>query len=126
MLRSPASVCEFDREADGGRHQAGVRFDESEASAALSAGGVSRSSLLEMAQAHEPDVAEGLREVAQELSADRIDLLSEQADVADEGGGSFEHGARSSRLSGQGKGLGQPEGADKECAFLALERVGDR
>ena len=43
--------------------------------------------------------------------ADGIDLLSEQADVVDEGSGPFEDGAGPSRLSGAGQGLGQPEGA---------------
>ena len=71
----------------------------------------------------EPDVAEGLGEVAQELSADGIDLLGEQADVVDEGCGPFEDGTGPSRLSGPGQGLGQPEGAQQECAFFALEPV---
>ena len=43
-------------------------------------------------------MAEGLGEVAQELSADGIDLLGEQADVVDEGGRPFEDGAGPSRL----------------------------
>ena len=50
-------------------------------------------------------MAEGLGEVAQELSAWGVDFLGEQADVVDEGGGPFEHGASPSRLSGLGQGL---------------------
>src|SRR5580698_7246744 len=69
----------------------------------------------------EPDVAESLREVAQELSARGIDLLRQQADVVDEGGGPFEDGAGPSRLTGPGQGLGEPKGAQQEGAFLALE-----
>src|SRR5271157_2918286 len=71
----------------------------------------------------EPDVAEGLGEVAQELSTGGIDLFSEQADVVDEGGGAFEDGAGPSWLSGPGQRLGQPEGAQKKRAFLAFEPV---
>ena len=70
-----------------------------------------------------PDVAEGLGEVAQKLSTDRIDLFREQADVADKGGGAFEDGTGLGRLAGPGQGLGQPERAQKERAFLALEPV---
>ncbi len=69
------------------------------------------------------DVAEGLGEVAQELPAGGIDLLGQQADVVDEGDGPFEHGAGPSRLPGPGQGLGQPEGAQEERAFLTLEPV---
>ena len=61
--------------------------------------------------------------IAEKLHADWIHLLSEQPDVVDEGGGSFEDGAGPSRLASPGQGLGQPEGAQKERAFLALERV---
>ena len=68
-------------------------------------------------------MAEGLGDVAKELSADGIDLLSEQADIVDESDGSFENGAGPSRLSGLGQGLGEPEGAQEERAFLTLERV---
>ena len=68
-------------------------------------------------------MAEGLGEVAQELSAGGIDLLSEQADVVDEGCRPFEDGAGPSRLSRPGQGLGQPEGAQKKRAFFALEPV---
>jgi hypothetical protein len=47
-----------------------------------------------------------------------IDLLSERADVVNEGGSPFEHGASPSRPSGLGQGLNQPEGAEKERAAL--------
>ncbi len=42
----------------------------------------------------EPDMAEGLGEIAQEFSAVGIDLLGEQADVVDERGRPLEDGAR--------------------------------
>ncbi len=67
-------------------------------------------------------MAEGLGEVAQELSAGGVDLLGEQADIVDEGDGPFENGAGPSRLAGQGQGLSQPEGAQQERAFVTLER----
>ena len=67
---------------------------------------------------HEPDVAESLGKVAQELAADGIDFLREQADVVDEGCGSFEDGAGPSRLSSGCQSLGQPKGTQKEGAFL--------
>ena len=50
-----------------------------------------------------PDVTEGLREVAEELSAEGIDLLSEQADIVDEGGGPFEDGPGPSRCPARAK-----------------------
>src|ERR1700722_13980528 len=71
----------------------------------------------------EPDVAEGLRKVAQEFSADGIDLLGEEADVVDEGCRTLEDGAGTSRLSPPGQGLCQPKRAQKEGAFFALEPV---
>ena len=69
-------------------------------------------------------MAEGLGEVTQELSIGEVDLLGEQADVVDKGRGPFEDGPGPSRLPGPGQGLGQPESAEKEGAFVALERVG--
>jgi hypothetical protein len=69
-------------------------------------------------------VAERLREVAQELSADRIDLLGKQADVVDEGGRSFEDGAGPGGLSGAGQSLGQPEGAEKKLVLGLLPGLG--
>src|SRR5208283_4805326 len=71
----------------------------------------------------EPDMAERLREVAKELPGDWIDLLGQQADLIDEGGGTLENGPGPNRLAYLGQGLGQPEGAQKEGAFLALEPV---
>src|SRR6516165_8640353 len=70
-----------------------------------------------------PDMAECLGEVAQQLSAGGIDLLSEQADIVDEGDGPFKDGAGPARLAGQGHGLGQPERAEQKGAFLALQPV---
>src|SRR4051794_35973046 len=71
----------------------------------------------------EADVAERLGEVAQELSADRVNLLREQTHIVDKCGRSFEDGARPVDLTGLGEGLRQPEGAEQEGAFLAAETV---
>jgi hypothetical protein len=40
----------------------------------------------------EPDKPERLREIAKKLPADWIDFLGLQADLIDEGGGTFENG----------------------------------
>lgn len=69
---------------------------------------------------HQPDVAQRLGEIAQQLSSGGIDLLSKQADVVDEGYCSFEDGAGSGRLPGEGHGLSQPECAQEKCAFVTL------
>ena len=68
-------------------------------------------------------MAQGLGKVPQELSADGINLLGEQADIVDEGGRPLEDGAGLSRFPGSGQGLGQPEGAEKERAFFAFKPV---
>jgi hypothetical protein len=68
-------------------------------------------------------MAEGLREVAKELPADWIDLLGQQADLIDEGGGTLENGPGPNRLACLSQGLGQPEGTQKEGALLTLEAV---
>ena len=49
----------------------------------------------------EPDMAERLREVAKELLDDWIDLLGQQADLIDEGGGTLENGQGPNRLACQ-------------------------
>ena len=67
----------------------------------------------------QPDVAESLGEVAQQLPAGGVDFLGEQADVVDEGDGPFEDGAGPRWLTGKGQGLGQPEGAQQEGPFFA-------
>src|SRR3984885_391566 len=71
----------------------------------------------------EPDMAERLREVSKELPADWTDLLGQQADLIDEGGGTLEHGPGPNGLTCLGQGLGQPEGTQKEGALLTLEAV---
>ncbi len=58
-----------------------------------------------------------------QLAVDRVDLFGEQADVVDERGGPFEHGARPVGLARHRQGLGEPEGAEQEGAFLAVEAV---
>ena len=68
-------------------------------------------------------MAESLGEVTQQVSADRIDLFREEANVIDKVCGSFEGGAGPSRVSRPSQGLGQPERAQKKRAFLALESV---
>ena len=88
MLPSPF-VGVFEREGYGAWHQARVRSDGPDVPGALSTGAVCRSSISEMAQAAltSPIWLKAWGKVAQELSADGIDLLRQQADVADEGGG---------------------------------------
>src|SRR3974390_878332 len=71
----------------------------------------------------EPDVAERLREVAEELIADLIDLFGQPTDVIDEGGAPLEHGSGPGRLARLGQGLGQPEGAQEQGALLTFEPV---
>src|ERR1700689_2307073 len=61
-----------------------------------------------------PDMAERLREVAKELPADWINLLGQQADLIDEGGGTLENGPGPNRLARFGPRLGPPAGAQKE------------
>jgi hypothetical protein len=68
-------------------------------------------------------VAERLREVAQQLTTDRCDLLRQQSDVIDERGGAFEHGAGPVESAGGRQGLRQPERAEQEGALVALEAV---
>src|SRR5512144_3218354 len=55
------------------------------------------------------DVAECLREVAQQLSGSRVDLLGQQADIVAVGDRAFEDLHRLVDLPGQGEGVGQPE-----------------
>ena len=72
---------------------------------------------------YEPDVAEGLWKVAQELSADGINLFGEQADVVDERSGPLEDGAGPIRLSSFRESLSKPKCTQKERALLALEPI---
>ena len=66
---------------------------------------------------HEPNVTEGLREVAQQLVTRWIYLLGEQADVIRIGNRLFEGRPGLLDLPGQGQGLGQPERAEQEGPF---------
>ena len=59
----------------------------------------------------------------EQLAGVGVDLFGEQADVVDEGGGSFEHGAGPVGLPGHRQGLREPEGAQQEGALLAVETV---
>ena len=59
-------------------------------SGSVDVGAVVTAFVLAASRAH---VAEGLEELAQELFADGINLLSEKADIVDEGSGPFEDGA---------------------------------
>lgn len=65
-------------------------------------------------------MAERLGEVPEELPLDRVDLLEQETDVVDEGGGPFEDLAGPVGLSGSGQGLGQPGGAQQERSGRAL------
>ena len=68
-------------------------------------------------------MAEGLREVAEQLAGSGVDLLGQQADVVDEAGGPLEDRPGPFGPAGQGQRLGQPEGAQQEGALLAGEAV---
>src|SRR3982074_1155275 len=69
------------------------------------------------------DVAEGLRKVPERLTAGRVDLLREQAHVVGVGAGSLEGRSGPLELARDRLRLGQPEGADQEGSFLALQTV---
>ena len=70
----------------------------------------------------EPDVAEGLGEVAEQFTGGRVDFLGEQVDVVEVGDGTLEDVPCPRGLAGQG--LGQPEGAQHEGALPAFQAVG--
>src|SRR5437870_671050 len=69
------------------------------------------------------DVAEGLREVPQQLARCFVHLFGQEADVVGEGGGALEGDPGSLDLTGQGQRLGQPEGAQKERPFGSLQAI---
>src|SRR6516164_7554476 len=60
------------------------------------------------------DMAEGLREVADHLTAGHVDLLGQQADVVDRRHGPLEGRRGLVHLAGQRLRLGQPERAEQE------------
>src|SRR5438270_2092438 len=66
----------------------------------------------------QPDVAEGLGEVAEQLARVGIDLFGEQAEIVAEPDGRLERVAGPVELTGHRLGLGQPERAEKERALL--------
>ena len=68
-------------------------------------------------------MAEGLREVAEQLAAGRVDLLGQQADVVDEATARSKAAVARSTSPGQRQRLGQPEGAEQEGALLARQPV---
>src|SRR5690242_4878219 len=72
---------------------------------------------------HQPDVAEGLGEVAEQLTRRGIDLLGEQADVVDVADGALEDLPGSVDAVRQGQRLGEPERAEQEGALLPGETV---
>jgi hypothetical protein len=63
-------------------------------------------------------MAERLREVAKELPAAWIDLLGQQADLIDEGGGALENGPSPNRLAAWAR-----QKVHKEGALLTLEAL---
>src|SRR5438552_1793030 len=69
------------------------------------------------------DVAERLREVAEQFAGLRIDLFGEQSDVVHEGDRVLEHGFGALDLTGLSQRLGEPEGAQQERPFLARQAV---
>ncbi len=54
----------------------------------------------------ESDVAEGLGEVAEQLTGGRVDFLGQEADIVGVGDGTLEDAPCPLRLVGQGQGLG--------------------
>jgi hypothetical protein len=71
----------------------------------------------------QPDVAERLAEVAEQVAGIRVELLGEQADVVEVAGGSLEHGAGPPGLAGRGERLRRQERAQQERALLAGQAV---
>src|SRR6185437_4287514 len=67
--------------------------------------------------------AERLREVAEQFSGGRIDLLREQPDVVDELNRGGEHRSSSFEGSGLGERLSKPECAEQKTAFSARQSV---
>ena len=68
-------------------------------------------------------MAEGLGEVAEELSRGLVHLLGEQPDVVGVTDAPLEHFPGPIDLPGQGQGLRQPERAQEERPFLAGQPV---
>src|SRR3954453_11353603 len=69
------------------------------------------------------DVAEGLGEVAEQLSRRRVDLLGEQAEVVAVAGRGLEDLAGPVGPAGERERLGEPESAEEESAPLARQPV---
>src|SRR6266566_8746429 len=72
---------------------------------------------------HKTDVAERLREVAQQLAGFGVDFLSEQADIVDERRSPLEHNASPLRSVGEGHRVCEPERAEEERALFAFETI---
>ena len=68
-------------------------------------------------------MAERLREVTEQLTGDRVDLLGEYADVVDVPGGVAEHVPGLLGTAGERERLGQPERAEQERPLLAGQAV---
>src|SRR6266542_6224764 len=71
----------------------------------------------------EPDVAEGLREVPQQLTGLFVDLLGQEPDVVGKRDGAFEHGPGPVDLAGPGQRLGEPERAQQEGSLGTPQAV---
>src|SRR4029453_6501061 len=72
----------------------------------------------------QPDVAERLGEVPQELAAVRIDLFGQQPDIVRIDGRRLERGGRSIDLTCERPCLREPERAQEKRAFLTVEAIG--
>src|SRR6185437_14862978 len=70
------------------------------------------------------DVAERLREVAEQLAIRRVDLLGEKAEIVGVGDQLVEQLFGAIDLTGLGQRGDKPKRADHECAFLAGQSVG--
>src|SRR5438552_7134483 len=71
----------------------------------------------------EPDVAERLREVPEQLTGRRVDLLREQADVVHVRGGPLERGPGALHLPRHRLRLCEPERAEEERALLSRKPI---
>src|SRR6266496_6304094 len=69
----------------------------------------------------QPDVAECLREVTEQLACLRVDLFGEQTHVVDERHGFREDALRPFDLTGLGERLGKPECAQQDGALLTRQ-----
>src|SRR5215510_3979226 len=71
----------------------------------------------------QPDVAEGLGKVAEQLAGIWVDLLGEEADIIEVRDGTLEDVPCPTRLVSQSQGMCQPERAQHEHALAAGQTI---